>query len=357
MKNVAKMRESSALAPKKERQSNMELLRLLSMLFVLVLHADYLSLGDPTAEELSRSPVAMAVRVGIEQAAIVCVNVFVLISGWFGIRPAWRGFLNLMYQLLFCGVLVLLFFLCSGRPVPGILISESLYVGLSWWFALAYIGLYVLAPLLNAFVESVTRRQLRNFLIAFFVWEFFYGWVKNVSGFNNGYSVLSFIGLYLLARYVRMYLGNWSGKRGCVYAGGYAVSTLVSAWLSLGALALGKPSIVARFTAYNSPFVIFGSLCLLLLFSRLDFRSKAVNWLAVSCFSIYLYHCHPLVLPHFTSFFSGLYERFGGAWYLLLAPCCLLAVGMACILADRLRLLTWNRLWPWLQRSIPALRK
>lgn len=357
MRNVVEMRGNQALAPKKERQSNMELLRLLSMLFVLVLHADYLSLGDPTGEELVRSPVAAAVRVGIEQAAIACVNVFVLISGWFGIRPGWRGFLNFIYQLLFCGILIVMSFLCTGLPVRGIMIEHTLYVGMAWWFALAYIGLYVLAPLLNAFAGTATQRQMRNFLTAFFVWEFFYGWVKNVSGFNYGYSVLSFIGLYLLARYARMYREGWFGKRGRVYAGGYVVSVLVSALLCLGTLVLGKNNIGMRFTAYNSPLVIFGSLCLLLLFSRFTFRSKAVNWLAASCFSIYLFHCHPLVLPYFTDFFSGLYGRFGGTWYLLLAPCCLSAIGMACILTDRLRLLTWNRLWSWLQRRVQAWRK
>lgn len=356
MKKVLEMGGSTSFLPKKERQSNMELLRLLSMLFVLVLHADYLSLGEPSGEEFVLSPLATAVRVGVEQSAIVCVDVFVLISGWFGIRPCWRGFLNFIWQLLFCGALIVAAFLCSGLRVRGIMIENTWYVGMSWWFATAYMGLYVMAPLLNTFAERVTRRQLRNFLITFFVWEFFYGWIKNTTDFADGYSVLSFVGLYLLARYVRIYQGRWSGKRARVYLAGYVAAVLVSALLSVAALAFtGKYS--GRFVAYSSPLVILGSLCLLLFFSRLGFRSKAVNWLAASCFSIYLLHCHPLVLPYFIGFFRGMYERFGGAVYLLLAPCCLLAVGMVCILIDRLRLLTWKWLCPWLQRNIPALRQ
>lgn len=338
-----------SVPPKRERQSNMELLRLLSILFVLVIHADYLSLGVPTGEELISSPVSTLLRISIEQFTIVCVNVFVLISGWFGIRFGYRGFLKFIYQILFSGILILALFLFLGHQVSVGMIGYTLYAGSCWWFAVAYMGLYVLSPLLNTFVEQASPKQIRNFLVVFFVWEFLFGWVKDIVGFYSGYSVLSFIGLYLLARYVRMYPGQWAGRSSREYVRWYIISVLVSVLMTVLELVITN-RISGRFISHDSPLVIFGSLCLLLSFLRLQFQSKLTNSLAASCFTIYLLHCHPLTLQYFTDFFGGLYIRYGGAFYMLLVPWCLFAIAGICTLADRLRLFSWNWLWSRLQR-------
>ena len=43
----------------------------------------------------------MGLRMLFESLAIVCVNVFVLISGWFGIRPKWKSVTNFLFQVFF----------------------------------------------------------------------------------------------------------------------------------------------------------------------------------------------------------------------------------------------------------------
>ena len=70
----------------KSRLSNIELLRIFSMFGVLIVHADFGALGNPTHTELFFTPVFTIMRTFIEAFAIVAVNVFVLISGWFGIN-------------------------------------------------------------------------------------------------------------------------------------------------------------------------------------------------------------------------------------------------------------------------------
>lgn len=73
------------------RQSNFELLRLFAMFLVLVVHSDFWILGRPTATCLIEMPVQSFTKVMVESIAIVCVNCFILISGWFGIKATWRG--------------------------------------------------------------------------------------------------------------------------------------------------------------------------------------------------------------------------------------------------------------------------
>ena len=68
------------------RKSNYELLRLISMFFVLVLHANYLSIDAPIYMEVSAPE--FAIRHFIESFTFIAVDVFILISGYFSIRPS-----------------------------------------------------------------------------------------------------------------------------------------------------------------------------------------------------------------------------------------------------------------------------
>jgi surface polysaccharide O-acyltransferase-like enzyme len=82
----------------KVRQSNFELLRIIAMFMVLILHADFQALGAPDKAELIKFPLAATIKVIFEMACIVAVNVFVLISGWFGIRPSVKGISKFIFQ-------------------------------------------------------------------------------------------------------------------------------------------------------------------------------------------------------------------------------------------------------------------
>lgn len=187
---------------RKPRLSNIELLRLLSMFMVLVLHADYAALGVPAAADLSSSPAETTARVLLEQLSLVAVNVFVLISGWFGVRLTVRSLGTLLFQVLFYAVLIAavvaatLGIPAAQRPTAWL----TLVPGYHHWFIRSYIGLMLLSPVLNAFTASCTVRRLAVVTGSFFAFQTLYGWICGADGFLNGYSLLSFIGLYLLGQ-------------------------------------------------------------------------------------------------------------------------------------------------------------
>lgn len=194
---------------KKERFSNFELLRLFAMFLVLIVHADFLSLGIPTQEDVLSAPMNAFVRFFIESLSVVCVDIFVLISGWFGIRASKKGFCKFAFQCLFfyVGIYAMVCLLglepLSLHGIAGVLKFN--------WFIIAYLGLYVLSPVLNAFVETASKNTFRNVLICFFILQTLYGWVStSMNIFQNGYTTLSFIGLYLLARYTNVHKPSWT---------------------------------------------------------------------------------------------------------------------------------------------------
>ena len=85
----------------KVRESNIELLRNISMFMILVIHANFVALPKIGYEELMSNTTPSVVRYFIESIGIVAVNVFVLISGWFGVRPRTKSVLSFIYQILF----------------------------------------------------------------------------------------------------------------------------------------------------------------------------------------------------------------------------------------------------------------
>ncbi len=321
----------------------MEMLRIIAMLFVLVLHANFLALGPANAAEAAANPLSCGMRVFFQSLSIGAVDIFVLLSGWFGIRPKLKSFGNLVFQCLFFSVGIYAFCVCMGlAPLTKIDVAKALYIVPVVWFVPAYILLYILSPVLNVFVEHASKKQFVGVIIGFFVFQSLYAWVSfGVGFFVRGYSTISFIGLYLLARYVRL------------YAPGFA---RWSCWKDLAAffalVALGGIGYYlswdARFFDYTSILVIFASLYLLLFFSKLEFRNRFVNWVSGSAFAVYLIHCEPHVLPIFLKYSKEIFQEYSGMQYLAVIAAFLMAVFMASVLLDKLRMLCWKPFAAWI---------
>lgn len=213
----------------KVRQSNMELLRIIAMFLVLLVHADFFSLGAPSASDCVNASVDSSLKVFFEAISIACVDIFVCLSGWFGIRPSVRGFSNFVFQCLFWLVGLYIITLLIGTSTFSIQGIKGCFALTKLnWFIKAYILLYIIAPVLNAFVENASQKEFRNVLIAFFAFEFVYGWIFSGSTQHivGGYSTISFIGLYLLARYVRLYQPRISFKSKSFYIASLCIAPI-----------------------------------------------------------------------------------------------------------------------------------
>lgn len=143
----------------KQRQVSIEMLRSIAMLMVLGLHANFMALGEPFSSTILTTE--GVTRTILQSLCICAVNTFVMISGWFGIKPCLRGFCNFMWQVIYnVGLLLIVGILFFGQPlnVKSILTIFGLYGG-GGWFVASYIGLYILAPVLNAYCESTRPRD------------------------------------------------------------------------------------------------------------------------------------------------------------------------------------------------------
>lgn len=321
------------------RHSGIELLRIIAMLMVLMLHANYIAFGSPSAEDVHNEALKSFGRILAEQLCIVAVNVYVLISGWFGIKLKLNSFVNLLVQVFTYSVIIFIAYWVFQKPTlhlrdfMGILI-----VGRYYWFVVSYILLYLLSPVLNAFAESTTKRQFELVLLCFYGFEFLYGWIGSTGGFAAGYSAMAFIGLYMLARYIKLYGERLTSKSGRFYIAAYLLISLVVALWQFVQLHICGEIMLVSYLHYDCPLVVIASVLLFLAFTRLNFKSKFVNYCATSAFSVYLIHVNPYLWGGYKEAIRMIYD-FGGELMGVVAIFFALVIFLfLCIAIDKIRI-------------------
>lgn len=326
------------------RQSNFEELRLLSMLMVLNLHSfwgyDYGN-GFVQALDFFR-----------ESTSICAVNVFILISGYFGIKWKKKGLFSLLFQVMFYSIAVYAVCIALGTlqfdKGEFIHCFKAFYD--SWGFITWYIILYFLSPVLNAFAEKTDRKQLLIFI--FILWL-----AENIimRSMNGG---LNYFLVYLIGRWISkmgtVNLSNNAGK-------GYLAVTLIIFVLSYCTYKFlhydaEKMCEFILGYSYASPFVILQAVFLFLFFSKINVQSKFINWSAASCLAIFLIHMHPAIKDiGYYGFTKSLYER-PFIEHITILIILISTVFFGSILIDKLRIVISEctyRVLRYVYRSIP----
>lgn len=130
-----------------QRQSNIELCRLASILLVMLVHTTQQSLGND---------MSLGVLL-LEAFSVIGVNVFILITGYFSATPKKTSLINLAFICLFWMIIKVVCRFEFGQPLDY---SYAFFVTSSNWFIPSYIGLLFLTPILNMFCNSMSSKVL-----------------------------------------------------------------------------------------------------------------------------------------------------------------------------------------------------
>ena len=333
------------------RNSSMELLRIISMLLVMIVHASFLSLGVPSNGDCMNNPGISIFRFSVESLSVVCVDVFVLLSGYYGIKWHKERITSLIFQVFFFSILV---FLSVGSfsslelfNLQGVshlfLLNSSDY-----WFVKSYLILYLFAPLLNSFVETGSSRNLKFFILFFFLIQTIYGWMSiyGIADFCGGYSALSFMGLYVLIRYLRYHydfqLKSVSWQK---YLLVYFLVTIIQAIVAFFITVNNFP-VAGRLFTYTNPLVILQAFALLMTFANIKpFFNKTINWVSSSCLAVYLLHGNELFLrPIFGLKIRAWFNDLPFSIFLMKTSLFICLLYFSAILIDKIQMLIWNKL-------------
>lgn len=323
----------------------MELLRIVAMLLVVVVHTDFWALGEPTKELIETHLDKAIAQYFVEAIAIICVNCFIFISGWFSIKPSVKGFCNLLFTIFFYNILVYFCFVVVGRidfSWVGFLLHANVF---SHWFIVSYLGLYLLSPILNSYVAHYQGKAWSVLWLVLL--DVVFGWLKDYLHFEGGYSLIHFMTIYIVARYIHARGGKifeLDKKYDMLISLSIAILTTVIMLLSY-VVSERLWAHMGRLFLYNSPLVIIQSIFFSLFFTKLKFKSLFVNFVGASVFSVYLLHSDNLVnegvLRRYCLSFWNNYDLIG---YSLIITSSIALFFVVSILIDQVRKLLWNSL-------------
>lgn len=160
------MEKNTLMANGKSRNSNIELLRIISMFMVLVLHC----LSASGALDY-KSGVQYWIYWWLEAACIIAVNIFALITGYFMIESSFK--VRNLFKIGWEGVWVysvifsLINIFVSGDSISGSYLLRMFFPILTkkFWFVNSYLALYLISPFLNKLIHQLLKKQFDVLLV------------------------------------------------------------------------------------------------------------------------------------------------------------------------------------------------
>ena len=293
----------------KTRNEGIDLLRIVSMFFVLILH----TVSQGGVLYAAGDPVNTRVVWALEVVAFVAVDVFALISGYVGYTKEPKPFRVSKYFSLWLMVLtysviltIVESFVLDGA-VSGVDITLSFFpvTGNTFWYFTAYTGMFLLMPMMNALVRMYSEERLRKILIVILILFCAYDfWAERFIP-GKGYSMLWLVVLYFVGAIIKK----------CDIGANLKNSSLILIIVLCGFFSwvwrLNVPGIhvltvsISGETMVNpiSPTMVASAIAYVILFSRLRIKKggdmqRFVRFCAPAVFAAYIISSHALVWWH-----------------------------------------------------------
>ena len=300
------MTESALI--KKERESGIELLKLLAITLIVIFHMTQTLCGNyselPGAEGAFidlKSPVSDPSGIFLmlfRNFGALGNHLFFVCSAWFLVSSkegSRRKILQVVGDNWTLSVLFLILFLLAGQRISLNLMVKCLFpttFGMNWYVT-CYVLFYLMHPYINRMMDAMNQRELRDLSAAL---VFIYGVVPMVyPGLFFPSQLLTFLMIYMAVGYVKKYMQEFADNLRA-----NVILFLFSAMMLVGVVVffnvLGTKGIyvvedIFRFLGWGDcVFNLTLALALLNIFRKLHFVSIVINRLSSLTLLIYLIH-------------------------------------------------------------------
>lgn len=291
-----------------------DLLKIVAMFLVLLLHI--LGHGGILGKLMSTPPEFLS-KYGVawllEIIAYCSVNCFALITGYnyYGKTPHYSNLIYLLLQIFFYScVITVIFFVLGEKIIFNVWVKTFLPVtGIYNWYVTSYAGMFLFIPMMNKFLESSDKKNIKIFLIVMLIWFSILPTVFNIDPFRliKGYSMLWLCILYLVGATIKKYnLNKLLKVKNALIC---FITLIIITWFlkifidNLNIFLYGKVFYGSRFIRYTSPLVVLSSISLFIYFLNLEIRSilinKIIKLLIPTYFGVYIIHLHPLIWDNY----------------------------------------------------------
>lgn len=263
-----------------ERQLNIELIRIFSMFLICFWHVnghffpllpkDIIHVGDLFAK--------------IIPYITFHVDLFVLITGYFGINNYKKKIFKTCSLILFYVIILTIITSCAG--IGDIKWTQLLpFSGAPWWFLHIYLVLLLISPIINNYLKDKKRNIYSLLFITTFI-NVYLGWFRHIPLYDNhGYDIFNFINLYVI--------GYWLHTEGKIISK-FKQKTIVLLLSFIICCVIRykvQPIIYFNWWDYSSPLNIFMAVCVFCLFLKLRVSQlfyKPIMFLSTSAIAVYL---------------------------------------------------------------------
>jgi len=160
---------TNTLENKKERNSSLELLRIIAMLLIIAHH--YVVHGG-FSFDFSNNAVSVAYLKIISMFGKSACSIFALITGYFMIsidtkKGFYRKIIPLLFKMLFCSLIVFfVVYIFGGECGVKDLIRTlmPLFFGNNWYVK-TYVAFYFFIPFINQYLLSIDKKRYQQLLI------------------------------------------------------------------------------------------------------------------------------------------------------------------------------------------------
>ncbi len=277
---------------KKVRESNFELLRIVSMFGIILHHlATHSGVLSRLAINCNRCVTVFINMFG--KMGVVC---FILISGYFMVNSKFKikKLISLYVEMMFYSIVIFLIFLKLNLiDYSDDFLKKTLYPVTSetYWFMGSYILLYIISPLLNKIINKSTKSQFQKIIVVFVI-------IFSIIPFIMRYEIGTILELgyfsciYFIGAYIRKYDVQIDRK---ILIKGLLIilAVLVSITFYCAFRATRNPILILwmfYFEELHCVFVLFLAIFIFLIFRTIKLKSAVINLLAENCFAVYLLH-------------------------------------------------------------------
>ncbi len=293
----------------KIRNSNYELMRIISMFLIVLYHA---IVHGHAIENSANESVKLLLQL-IVFITIMHVNSFILVSGYYQCEKKFNfsKVCKLITSSLFYRILIIVLFTTLGivNLSKVYIFRETFILNIDeYWFIKVYLFLYLLSPFINILIKKIEKGDYQKLLLVLFMSVSFIPYVTGNKAFeNNGYTLCNFIFLYFLGAYLKKYPVNESyffkifSKKflQLFYIVIFFISIFTNYILYIAANYISginsityelADNVMFMSLAYSNPFVLLQSLSYFLFFGTLSINNKIINKISSLTMGIYMIH-------------------------------------------------------------------
>ena len=272
----------------KQRNSSIELLRLLLMFVILLFHV--IGHGSSIVSDgLNAFQIDGKIIFGkllFYSFLYFPVDCFVIISGYFGIKLKTRKLIELWLSLFIVSITIsIIFFIYKIADVSFIKSMLPLRYDI-WWFMTNYFMLCLLSPLLNS-IDTIEIKCPKVFLIILICLDFI---------FHN--ALANFIICYIIGKMLKRITFSWKEIIGMIFI------AVILHIVFVIFLAKRQSSHIFLILSNYSPIIIIQAILIFLIFNSLNFSLHIINVISSVSLYVYLITDHPFIREKIVNYIS-----------------------------------------------------